>query len=98
MASEQLGANLSPILDSVAKDLGERKVQINLIGEGPLYTTKITVNGDIICEFSKSPPTSNDDPYWAQHIELVGKIIDNRKAIIEKLIDKDLFSIKIGGD
>jgi hypothetical protein len=69
------------------KDIGERIIETIIEGEENIkYKTTFKIDGDIINEFpSKIPDTNNS--YWKRHIELVDKVLQERKDLVHKVID-----------
>ena len=69
------------------KDLGERVIETIIEGEENIkYKTTFKLDGDIINEFPSNTPDTNN-LYWKRHIELVDKVLQERKDLVNKVID-----------
>jgi hypothetical protein len=69
------------------KDLGERVIETIIEGEENIkYKTIFKMDGDIINEFPSNIPDTNNS-YWKRHIELVDKVLQERKDLVNKVID-----------
>jgi hypothetical protein len=69
------------------KDLGERVIETIIEGEENIkYKTTFKMDGDIINEFPSNIPDTNN-LYWKRHIELVDKVLQERKDLVNKVID-----------
>ena len=69
------------------KDVGERVIETVIQGEEDIkYKTTFKIDGDIINEFPTNIPDTNN-LYWKRHIELVDKVIQERRDLVNKVID-----------
>ena len=69
------------------KDIGERVIETIIQGETNIkYKTTFKMDGDIINEFPSNTPDTNN-LYWKRHIELVDKVLQERKDLVNKVID-----------
>lgn len=79
--------NLLGTMQLAQKEIGERVVETIIQGEENIkYKTTFKMDGDIINEFPPNPPDPNN-LYWKRHIELVDKVLQERKDLINKVID-----------
>jgi hypothetical protein len=77
----------SSILQTAGKEINERTVEIKVQGEAsPRYSTNITNTGSILNQFASGMPAPND-LYWTRHTQLVDKVLADRQATIDKIID-----------
>jgi hypothetical protein len=79
--------NLLETMQLAQKDMGERVIETIIQGEGKTkYKTTFKMDGDIINEFPTDKPDTNDS-YWKRHIDLVDKVLQERKDLVDKVID-----------
>ena len=69
------------------KDIRERVIETIIQGEGNIkYKTTFKIDGDILNEFPYNISDTNN-LYWKRHIDLVDKVLQERKDLINKVID-----------
>jgi hypothetical protein len=78
---------LPTVLQAAVKQISERTIETNIEGEpAAKYSTNITNTGDILNKFPEKVPTTND-VYWTRHTQLVDRVLTDRQATIDKVID-----------
>jgi hypothetical protein len=69
------------------KDLGERVIETIIEGEENIkYKTTFKMDGDIINQLPSNISDTNN-LYWKRHVELVDKVLQERKDLVNKVID-----------
>jgi hypothetical protein len=80
-------SQFSSILQTAEKEISERTIEIKVQGEASSrYITNITDTGSIINQFPTEMPAPND-LYWMRHTQLVDKVIADKQATIDKIVD-----------
>jgi ribosomal protein S19E (S16A) len=93
LANDSLN-QFSAVLQTAGKEMAERTIEVKVQGDAAAkYVTNITNTGNISNQFPSQMPAPND-LYWTRHAQLVDKVLADRHATIEKVIDTVGITIK----
>lgn len=67
-------------------DTGQIAIQTNDSTGTTLYKTTVNLDGSVLNEFQATKPDPSD-PYWTRHNAEVDQAIENRNAMMQKIIE-----------